>query len=520
MNPASISGRLHQLAVARPTDTFVVDGSTPETAELTFSDLDAIVSRTASALQGLGVSAGTAVHLQLGNSVEFLACLFAVNRLGAFVVPTSPSSTVDDLAYIGSHAECSVSIVDWAHADVVLGAREMAPEIRHVVAVGAGSGETVQGCLALDELRSAADDTSMSERATADDELAAVLYTSGTTGWPKGVMLTNRNLLFSGEAMAAHARVRPDDRWLVTLPLFHLNALGYSLMSALSAGASVALIERFDAGCWDADVRRLRATLSSLFSVHVRQLLRAAPAPAEAASTLRLFFFAQHLTAVERAEIEARFGAPTLQVYGMTETVAPTIGDVPYGARHVDVLGPATLWASVKLVDRGGRVVERGESGELMVRGEPGRTLTAGYFKRSDETAMVLHDGWLRTGDRMVQERDGSFRFLGRAVDLIKPGADNVSAPEIERVLFEHVSVLDAAVVGAPNAAGDEEIVAFVVLDPADDATADELLAWAGERLADYKVPQRIVVVDALPHNPLGKVLKRDLQRLAGESSD
>src|SRR5690606_208992 len=143
-----------------------------------------------------------------------------------------------------------------------------------------------------------------------------------------------------------------------------------------------------------------------------------------------------------------------------------------------------------------------------------GRTLMAGYYRRPDETALVLRQGWLRTGDRMVQEPDGSFRFLGRAVELIKPGVDNVSAPEIERVLFEHVSVLEASVVGVRNAAGDEEIVAFVVLQPGDYATPAELLAWASERLADSTVPQRIMLTDELPRNALGKVLKRELPRL------
>ena len=517
MRAVTCAQRLHQLAETRPDDTFVVDGSAAAIVEHTFADLDRLVGGTAMVLRSLGVGTGTAVHLQLRNSVDFLACLFAVNRLGGFVVPTSPASTVDDLAYITSHAECAVSVVDRAHVEVVLAAHEMAPEIRHVVVADADSHAAPDGVLSLHRLR---DEAGAGGRAadagfadSGSDDLAAVLYTSGTTGWPKGVMLTNGNLLFAGEAMAAHARVRPDDRWLLTLPLFHLNALGYSLMSGLCTGASVALVDHFDAAAWHDDVCRLSATLSSLFSVHVRQLLRVDPTPG--GSPLRLFFFAQHLTTSERTEIERRFGAPALQVYGMTETIAPTIADVPYGERRIDTIGHATPWAVVKLVDRRGRAVEPGGEGELLVRGEPGRSLMAGYFKRPDETALVLRDGWLRTGDRMLQEADGGFRFLGRAVDLIKPGVDNVSAPEIERVLLEHLSVVDAAVVGAHGRAGDEEIVAFVVLDPGDDATAEELLAWSRERLADYKVPRRIVAIAELPRNQLGKVLKGELQRLA-----
>lgn len=512
MMAVTISQRLREVAAVAGDATFVVDVAGGG-AHWSYAAVDSLVDRTAAALAGLGVGSGSAVHVQLANSVEFVACLFAVNRLGGVLVPTSPASTTDDVAYIASHAECAVSIVGDIGVDVVLAAREMAPEIVHVISVGAATAS--EGVGRLEDLRDG-EPASAPDHDGRDGDLAAVLYTSGTTGWPKGVMLSNRNLLFSGEAVAAHVRLRPDDRWLVSLPLFHLNALGYSLMSAISSQASVALLDRFDPGSWDAAVDATGATLSSLFAVHARSLLSVDPPAHAPPSTLRLFLFAQHLTSVEREQIEARFDAPAVQVYGLTETIAPTIADAPYGPRNADVLGRAALWATVKLVDRAGRDVAPGVDGELVVQGEPGRTLMAGYYRRPEETALVLRDGWLRTGDRMVQEPDGSFRFLGRAVELIKPGVDNVSAPEIERVLYEHVSVLDASVVGAANAAGDEEIVAFVVLQPGDDATPDELLAWAAERLADYKVPKRLVVIDELPRNTLGKVLKRDLQRLLG----
>lgn len=502
-----MSARLRELADTCGDAPFVIDGAT-----YSFAEVDDRVTTTAHVLAGLGVRPATSVHLQLVNSLEFVVCLLAINRLGAVAVPTSPASTIDDIAYVASHAECSVSIVEAAQADTVVAAREMAPEIEHVVAV---AGATAEGALSLDELRATAPpdrsaDTPIDHDGDSD-ELAAVLYTSGTTAWPKGVMLTNGNFTFSGEAVAELLRLRPDDRWLVTLPLFHLNALGYSLMSALATGASVAMLRRFDAATWAADAARLGATVSSLFAVHARQVLAEPPAGGE--SALRVFLFCQHMTDHERGELESRFGAPAVQLYGMTETIAPTIADPIYAPRRSDVLGTVVPWAAVKLIDHVGQTQPLGHAGELVVQGEPGRSLMSGYFRRPDETNLVLHDGWLRTGDRMVEEHDHTFRFLGRAAELIKPGVDNVSAPEIERVLYEHVSVLDASVVGAPNEAGDEEIVAFVVLNPGDDATPEELLAWAAERLADHKVPQRVVVIDELPRNQLGKVLRRELRR-------
>jgi acyl-CoA synthetase (AMP-forming)/AMP-acid ligase II len=447
------------------------------------------------------------VHLQLVNSLEFVVCFIAINRLGAVAVPTSPASTIDDVAYVGSHAECAVSIVDAGSAAIVIAAREMAPEIHHILTIGDTDDDLANS---LDELRRTAGDA-VAEPASDGGRLAAVLYTSGTTAWPKGVMLTNRNLMFGGEAVSSFLRLRPDDRWLLTLPLFHLNALGYSLMSALATGASVAMQRQFEPATWAADLQRTGATLSSLFAVHARRLL--AVDPPHGSTRLRVFLFSQHLTAGERSALESRLGAPAVQWYGMTETVTPTIADSLYGTRHAEAIGAVLPWASVKLIDHGGHAQPPGKPGELVVHGEPGRTLMAGYFKRPDETNLVVRDGWLRTGDRMVEGEDGSFRFLGRAAEVIKPGVDNVSAPEIERVLYEHVSVLDASVVGVTNEAGDEEIVAFIVLRPGDDATPAELLAWAGDRLADHKVPQRVIVIDELPRNQIGKVLRRELQR-------
>lgn len=513
----TVSRQLRTLAEAHPDATFVVDARPtrgPVSAmspSMTYGEMADRASRFADVLGAMGVASGDAVHLQLPNSPEFLLALFATAQLGAVLVPTSPSATVDDVAYVASHAGCRVSVVGVDEYGAVATARELNPELGTVITVGGQVEDSIDFDAALAGASACRQDRSD------EGAIAAVLYTSGTTGWPKGVMITHRNLVFAGEAVASHIRLRPDDRWLVSLPLSHMNALGYSTMSAISAGASIALVDRADPIEWVEAAQRSRATVASLFAVHVRKLLDALPD--QTVTSMRTLLFAQHLTNSERHRVRHLLGAEPLQVYGMTETIAPTIADPPYGSTQPDTIGRLTVWADARVIDRSGRTVPDGIAGELVVGGEPGRTLMAGYWQRPDETALVMRDGWLRTGDRVCRGEDGYFRFLGRSVEVIKPGVDNVSAPEIERVLLEHFSVRDAAVVGAHDRHGDEEIVAFVVLHE-DDTSHREIIDWATERLADYKVPHRVLFVDHLPRSPVGKVQKHELAHMAEQKDD
>ncbi|MDQ3475955.1 MAG: AMP-binding protein [Actinomycetota bacterium] len=511
-HPRTLSGHLSWRVRAAPEQTFVVGtGSDGSMQELTFANLDRRARAFAALLTAVGVVKGDTVHVQLGNCPEFLVGLFGVAHLGAVLVPTHPSATVDDVIYVTSHAGCRVSVVTAEQVPVIASVAEMVPELTQILSV---SGPAVG---AIDVADAADVDADVDPVQLDGGELAAVLYTSGTSGWPKGVMVTHANLLFAGQSVAELFRMRPADRWLVTLPLSHANALIYQTMSAFVTGASVALIDRFDPATWAHSGRRHSATLASLFAVHARQLL-AEPATAsasEAALKLRLTVFAQHLQVQERAEFERRFGTRLIQVYGLTETLAPTLCEQVYGPPEPDTVGRPTSWVQTRLVDDDGCTVPAGVPGQLQVQGVPGVTLMSGYLSRPEDTERVLRDGWLFTGDQMRLLADGSYAFLGRAEEILKPGVDNVSTAEIERVLLEHVSVADAAVIGIQQEDQEEEIVAFVVLRPGDDATTGEVFGWARERLSAHKVPHRLLGIEELPRSAVGKVLRRDLRQRA-----
>lgn len=506
-HPHTLPGHLSWRVATSPDRTFVVSSGPDGTIqELTFGELDVRARAFGALLAGRGVRKGDKVHVQLGNSPDFLVCLFGAAHAGAVLVPTHPSATVDDVSYVTSHAGCRVSVVSAAQVPIIASVADMVPELTHVFSIGGPADGAVDLADVLDL------DARIEPVPVDETDIAAVLYTSGTSGWPKGVMVTHANLLFAGHSVAELVRLRPEDRWLVTLPLSHANALNYSTMSAFVTGASVALVERFDPATWARSGLQYSATLASLFAVHARQLLSAPVSADEERLDLRLALYAQHLQAKEREELERRFGTRLTQVYGLTETLAPTLCEPIYSRPQPDTVGRPTSWVQTKLVDDQGSAVAAGQAGQLLVRGVPGHTLMKGYLSRPEDTARVLRDGWFSTGDQMRLLSDGSYAFLGRGEEILKPGVDNVSTAEIERVLIEHISVTDAAVVGVQQQDQAEEIVAFVVLRSGDDATTGEVFSWARERLSAHKVPHRLLGIDELPRNAVGKVLRRDLR--------
>jgi crotonobetaine/carnitine-CoA ligase len=333
----------------------------------------------------------------------------------------------------------------------------------------------------------------------APQELLAVLYTSGTTSKPKGVMVSHAAYLHCGEAVAQHVRLRPEDRNLIVLPLFHGNAQYYSTMSALVTGASIALAPRFSASRWSEQAALMRATVASLFAAPIRMILAAEPSQYDRKHKLRVTLFAQNVTQDQLDAFEERFGCPLAQLYGMTETVAPPTINPLYGERRNMSIGRPTLDTRVRI-----------EDGQLVVAGEPGKTLMSGYLDNPEATADVLRDGWLYTGDGVRADDDGFLYFVDRKKDLIKRAGENVSTVEVEQILDQHPAVYESAVVGLPDEMYDEIVAAFVV--PASDVSADELIAFCRDRLAKFKVPARIEFVDELPRTPVGKVQKHLLR--------
>ena len=485
-----------QRAVDARTDApfLLFQGPEGTTTAWTYGEFDDVVARCAGHLAGHGVTPGSAVHLALTNSPAFVALWLAAARLGAWIVPSDPMGATPELA---GHIERTAPVVGFCAGTRAAVYRSAAPEGMQVIE--------------LDEADTTLD-VFGAERVTTWPQpdlrdRAAVMFTSGTTGRPKGVEITQANYAFAGATMAAAAGLLAEHRQLVVLPMFHANAQFYSFASAIAVGASVALVHTFSASRFLDQARDHAATHASLFAAPIRMILSRATAPA-APVGLQHCWYAMNITAAQHDTLSSWLGCRPRQLYGMTETL-PAVLTEPADEPRPDSMGYVTPGCLVDIHD-----------GEIVVGGEPGITLFAGYLDDPETTAASFADGWFTTGDRATRAADGRFLFDGRRSDVLKVAGENVSTVEVEQVIGAFPGVLEVAVVGQPDEVRDEVPVAFVVAEQAESPPSiDALHAWCAERLTKSKRPRDITLVEKLPRTSVGKIRKFLLRESAPSES-
>jgi crotonobetaine/carnitine-CoA ligase len=462
----------------------------------TYDELDDLVEATADFLAERGAKPGSRVHVALTNSPAFVAVWLACAALGATLVPSDPSATARELA---ETFDRTAPVVGFG-------------SVRRPGDYAAAADRRGLAHLLIDE-----DDTSLRalraaqpREATAEptaNDPAAIMFTSGTTSRPKGVVVTQGNYAFAGDVMAAAAGLGADDRQLVVLPMFHANAQYYSFASAISVGASVALMHAFSASRFAAQATGHAATHASLFAAPIRMILARA---GNERTRLRHCWYAQNLTDAQYRDISAVLGCAPRQLYGMTETV-PAVISTELGDEQPGVMGRPTPGCRVTLQDsETGAAVPDGAVGEIVVGGRRGIEIFAEYLEDKATTATSFRAGWFRTGDLAVRDERGRYTFVGRRGDVLKVAGENVSTVEVEAVLAEHPAVFEVAVVGEPDPVRDEVPVAFVVLraEHAGKDLSRELGEWAQERLSRAKRPREIRFVNELPRTSVGKIRK------------
>lgn len=482
-------------------------GSRPDSS-WTYGEFDELVKRTAGRLQELGIAKGDSVHLCLRNCPAFLMVWLAVARLGAWMAAVDPDSASRDIDNQIARTGPKVGVCSRDRAETYRSGA--ANHMTKIIEVTETASDTMSDSPLFGEPVAAAE--------VAPLDRLAVMFTSGTTSEPKGVVLTQANYYYAGMTMARLVAQEPHHRWYVCLPLFHGNAQFYCFLPAISAGASVALASNFTASKWPLHVHELEATHASLFAAPIRMILarRRDDAP-----ELRLHhvWFAQSLAQSHFDEFTRMCGVTPRQLYGMTETTAIVTANLGEISTH-DSIGTVIPGRQVELLDQLEYTpVPDGTPGVITVAGERGVDLFSEYLGNPAETTKAfppIEEGqsWLSTGDLARRDSDGLLRFVGRIDDVIKVSGENVSLTEVEAALAQAPGVLEAAVLAVDDPIRDKVPVAYVVArSQADPPTVDGLAEWAEKNLSPAARPREWNLIDELPRTSVGKLRRFKLAK-------
>jgi acyl-CoA synthetase (AMP-forming)/AMP-acid ligase II len=471
-----------------------------------YGEMAVRVAALARGLRRRGVGAGDVVGLLSYNSPEFLEVVFATNYLGAIAMPINWRLAAPEVRYILDHSGARALVCDDALVEVADEATKQMDTSPNRICT---SDRAHPGWLPLPEVREPGDSTPVP---VAGEDVHRLMYTSGTTGRPKGVMITHANLSWKNLAHIVEFGFTDADLGLACGPLYHVGALDLTTTSLLAVGATIVIHRSFDAGAVVAELEGSRVTTVWLAPAMVTAIMGLADIDRRDLSSVRLIINGGEKMPIPLIErIQRTFpSAWFADAYGLTETVS---GDT-FLDRHSIVtklgsVGRPCLYLELDVWDQQGCPVGPGERGEIVLRGPK---VFKGYWRDPDATAAAFAGGWFHTGDVGVRDEDGYLFIVDRLKDMIVSGGENIAGSEVERVLYEHDAVLEAAVVGRSDDRWGEVPVAFVVLRPDASASSEALLEHCRGQLARYKVPKEISFLDALPRNPSGKVLKRELR--------
>lgn len=509
-NQRNVPWLLRAQAGARGDHPFIVWAPFDKPAvEISYAEFYQGVLSLAAGLRAQGVGAGDFVLLHMDNCPEFLQTWHACSQLGAVVVTTNTRSSEEELGYFIGHCGAVAAVTQPSYRDMVL---RSGPRLRWVACTGHDAGAVAT--LPADALRFAelqADATGFEPFPSDPLAYNSVQYTSGTTSRPKGVVWTHANALWGARSNAAVCAILPEDIGHVFLPLYHTNALCYSHLATLWAGATIVLQPRFSASrYWDCVIQH-RCSWGIQIPFALKALM-SQPVPAQH------HFNRWGLGAHDPAIIRQLLGIPCIGWFGMTETIGLPVYSTPALPGREMSMGLPSPEYEVQVRGEDGRDAPFGQSGRLWIRGIPGISLFHSYLDNPAATAQAFdRDGWFDTGDMVTATADGFITFDGRSGDMLRVGAENVAESEIERVVSAVPGVLEVAVVGRPDDMLDEVPVAYVEAPAASTPQARtelaaRIIARCRQQLADFKVPREVFVVEQIPRVTLGKLDKKALR--------
>lgn len=481
-------------------------------------EFDHEVNRAANMLLELGAGRGDRVSLFLNNSAEYLIFYFACFKIGAWANPINALLKWPEVQYIMGHSGSKIAVTESKLYQTLIKAAEDLPLLRYVVVIGADfKSNGVETLLYPDEAPARSAELKWFDISPGDE--AALVYTSGTTGRPKGVMLTHGNILTNARQIAEWLKLTEADRSLIVMPLFHVNALMTTGMAALWAGGQIVVMPRFSASRhWEVVARR-RVTYFGSVATMLAMLSEAHPSGIPDGLDISSLRFALCGSAPVPVEVmkrfESLFGCPVIEGYGLTESTCRSTFNPIDGCRRPGSVG-LPIGNQMKIFDERDRELGPNQIGEIVLRGP---NIMKGYYRDEKATREAFRSGWFHTGDLGYYDEDGFFYVVDRKSDMIIRGGENIYPREIDEVLYSHPKIKDAATIGVPDPLYGQEVKSFVVLREGEGATQEELIEFCRAHLADFKCPKTIEFLDEIPKGPTGKALKRELVARAEKPS-
>ena len=498
--------------------------------EYTYAAFDEDVNRIANVFLDLGIEKGDHVALHLHSSPEFLMCLFGLAKIGAVAVPINEQYLADEAEYILENSDAICVVVEplfYETYQELLARGHYFPKGVVVARAGTESPksnidfssiytplgtveEGQQGIYDFWMMRCEQSAILRDSCELTSDDPVQIIYTSGTTSRPKGVVLTHANMVFSGLYGDWEVSLRGSDRVLTSMPACHSNFQLAALMPVITAGASLIIVEKYSATRFMKQIRHYKATVIQCVAMMLRTLLLQPVDPEEKNHCVREVLYFIPITDAEKEEFEQRFNMRIMNTYGSTESIGWAITDPPVGARNWPSVGRAGLGYKARICDMEDNELPPGEVGEIQIKGERGRSVMLEYYYNPEATENTFSvDGWLKTGDQGYQDDNGWFYFVDRKVNMVKRSGENISTTELEEILEQHPAIAEAAVIGVPDPIRDQAIKAFVRFAPGESMTLAEVEQYCKDHMASFKVPTFYEVVEDFPRTCSMKIEKK-----------
>ena len=487
-----------------------------EEQRVTYEELYHQITRAIAGFCELGIQKGDKVCIMLHNNPEYLDVWFALSFMGAIAVPLNVHLKGEGLQYILSHSDCKLMIVDKAFVPQIASCLPFIQREIQIVVHGNNESEIILGdgkerpVIGLKDVLNTNDHYLPSE-VVPSSSINSILYTSGTTGLPKGVMLSHSAYVNSAQSFATYmVGANSQDILFTALPLFHINAQAHTVLGAISSNATIALGKRFSASrFWD-EIRGHGATIFNSLGSMIPILCKQPEKENDYENPARVTACAATPKEFWKP-FEERFGVQIVEGYGLTETTGFCVTN-PLNANKPPSIGKPYSYVETKIVNEEGNEVRTGEIGEIFIRALQGQTFMEGYYKMPDKTEEAMDGGWFHTGDRGYQDEEGYLYFCDRIKQCIRRRGENISSWEIEKVVNNHQKVLESAAIGVPSEVGEEDVKLYVIVKQGETMSHEEIIDWCQERMAYFMVPRYVQFRESFPKTATERIQKFKLQ--------